>query len=283
MKQAARGTQIVNDEAGRPWCIFLESDSHAEHQSGIDRLLHQLSIRSRGRYVSGRSMTEPRTLLTKKARSTRTYLTRSEGRIRRTDNILFLASVRCDLSTASSRLNDIVRYDIDTAITGAWDDGDFKVAAWTPEAHDILRAFAAAAERGDLTVFTGHPPCTSDNPFRHSGLNICITSRIPRFMREKIEAEDANAEALAQAVAECGIVERIDACPHVGYYALTPNWRLNTVLRDGKDVPARTVHPVMFHLNPHDRARNNHGWHTVEELDEWIAGKGPIPKVKEYA
>jgi len=37
-----------------------------------------------------------------------------------------------------------------------------------------------------------------------------------------------------------------------------------------------TEHPVIFFLNPKDQVNNNHGWFTVEDLDKWISGTGPV-------
>jgi hypothetical protein len=36
----------------------------------------------------------------------------------------------------------------------------------------------------------------------------------------------------------------------------------------------------MYFLNPMRQQENNFGWFTVEELEQWMEGKGPIPGKK---
>ena len=55
------------------------------------------------------------------------------------------------------------------------------------------------------------------------------------------------------------------------YLCLSPQW----ISGDRK-----SQHPVMYWLNPADQDKNNAGWFTVEELDQWIAGTGPVVNSK---
>jgi hypothetical protein len=53
------------------------------------------------------------------------------------------------------------------------------------------------------------------------------------------------------------------------YFALSPRWKD----KDKKE--------VVFWLNPYDQQNNNFGWYSAKDLEEWIEGKGPVPKNKE--
>ncbi len=61
-----------------------------------------------------------------------------------------------------------------------------------------------------------------------------------------------------------------------GYYALQPMWA--SKIKSTKDGEIKTQYPVVFFLNPINQNECNFGWFTVEQLLDWIDGKGPIPK-----
>src|SRR3546814_19195425 len=95
-------------------------------------------------------------------------------------------------------------------------------------------------------------------------------------MRISDWCSDVCSSDLAEAT---GIKEKIDALPvHYGslamkrYFALCPKWT-SPGLIEGRT----TAHPVIFFLNPAQQDKNNHGWYTVEELEQWLDGKGPVP------
>lgn len=282
MRQAGAYTQIIRNSDGAPWGVFLEAESHMCHQDCIKRMLRHLRIDPNGLYIAGRSMKGPAELFTKRACATRSYIVGGEKK-RVKDSISFLSTNSRILETPTERLSHVLRQDVSVEITGAWDQRDFKIAAWTKEAQAFLEAIQQAAHRSDLTVYTGLPYNEHTGSYRHQGLVICITSLMPEDARSKISAEDEASEKLAQAVRDCGIVERINNAPNVGYHALVPQFCFDDIMRDGKAINLDTVYPVMFFLNPQNQTANNHGWFTVEELDQWIAGSGPIPKVREKA
>jgi len=282
MKQAGACTQIIRNSDGEPWGVFLEVESYWAHQDGIERLLRQMRIAPNGLYTDGRSMKGPAELFTKQACATRSYIV--EGKRKRIkDSILFLSTNARSLETPTERLRNVLRQDVNIEITAAWDQRDFKIAAWTKEAHAFLGALKSAAAQSNLTIYKGIPHSEGRPSFRYHGLVICITSLIPEDARSKINAEDEASEKLAQAVRDCGIVERIKNAPGIGYHALVPQFCCTDITRDGKSINLDTVYPVMFFLNPENQRDNNHGWFTVEELDQWIAGSGPIIKAREDA
>ena len=60
------------------------------------------------------------------------------------------------------------------------------------------------------------------------------------------------------------------------YYALSPRWAAS--IKGTKNGEVETKYGVVFWLNPCDQYKNNYGHFTVEELQQWAKGEGPIPK-----
>src|SRR3546814_21031237 len=96
-------------------------------------------------------------------------------------------------------------------------------------------------------------------------------------MRISDWCSDVCSSDLAEAT---GIKEKIDALPvHYGslamkrYFALCPKWTAPGLI-EGRT----TAHPVIFCLNPAKQETNNNGRYTVEELAQWLDGKGHVPQ-----
>lgn len=161
-------------------------------------------------------------------------------------------------------------------ISTAWSESDFGIRVQKDpkdhlETHKMVlgQVYEAFLEK-DIIIFLGG----GENSFGNSGLVIAIRSRIPEDVLETMKKSDEDYLNLQDAVEE---IERAvnlkkklkDAGKK--YYALSPHWR-----QDNNSSP--TKHLVIFWLNPCEQRENNYGWFTVEELLEWIEGKGPIPK-----
>ena len=141
----------------------------------------------------------------------------------------------------------------------------------------MLKTLFKAFQNKDVVVFLGG----RSNPFANSGLSLCIHSCIPQEAKDNaVEADEDNIRMLAAAEAT-GIEARLKAVQDAdtsgrwdkrcSYLALSPQWA-------SESVKERTEYDVIFWLNPHDQKNNNSGWFTVEELDQWIAREGPVPK-----
>jgi hypothetical protein len=100
-------------------------------------------------------------------------------------------------------------------------------------------------------------------------------------MKETMKEAHEDRKKLEEASEKCGIKQRIDEINNnfsklhpgcfdtpLGYFALSPSWKTN----------GESKHPVMYWLNPRKQDKVNYGWFTVEQLEQWIEGKGPIPK-----
>ena len=55
------------------------------------------------------------------------------------------------------------------------------------------------------------------------------------------------------------------------YMALSPK-------KMSKHTEKKSAHPYWYWLNPHNQQHVNFGWYTVEEIEQWLDEKGPIPK-----
>lgn len=147
-------------------------------------------------------------------------------------------------------------------IRTAWDwDAGFAILAQTEEGEMAIRVIEDAIKAKTLAIGYG----INLNPFSPTTLNLIDTRLLPSSAVVETEARDLDKILLKETAEKTGIAERLAAAGK-RYYALSPAWFPEN---DAK---------VKFWLNPVDQKSNNYGWYTVEELDQWIDGRGPIPK-----
>lgn len=151
--------------------------------------------------------------------------------------------------------------------TAAWDGGSFAIFAYTDRARAALTRLYEGLQAGDFAAWIGGAP--PSNPFSRSGLIVAIASLVPEEGAKVMLDADLERERLRKAAAKTGIESRLKEAGK-RYFALSPKFRQPD---DGRT----SDHPVHFWLNPVDQSNNNYGWFTVEELDDWIEGRGPIP------
>jgi hypothetical protein len=168
---------------------------------------------------------------------------------------------------------------------GAWSERDFallvrKSNMLQTEEQKTYEGFARelfkAFENNDICLlFSRSLPV-----FENAGLCLCITSRVPQESKDALEAADLDNLALTEAAEKTGIKAKIDAANKekgfdapFRYFALSPRWK-------GDE---NTKHPVVFWLNPMQQDRNYWGIVTVEDLEDWLEGKGKIPKDRKKA
>lgn len=153
----------------------------------------------------------------------------------------------------------------------AWGSDDFGIYGEGEDAEHIAELWKAF-EQNNIAIWVGG---TKLPVFENGGLVIAIADRIPAQYAKMLEDGDLDQEKLAAASDATGITERLKKAGK-GYFACSPKWF------DGKFKPKgqvkKTAHPIIYWLNPTEQDENNFGWFTVEELDEWVQGTGPIPK-----
>lgn len=164
-------------------------------------------------------------------------------------------------------------------LAAAWDDRGFSVRAFGEEERQTLRDILLALSDGDLALGLGRAL-----PFGNSPISLVIASRLSADQRATILAADLAARRLQEAAEATGIVERLKKAGR-GYYALKPDWvsRFTSLVGREGNPADQTRHKVIFFLNPMDQRNFNYGWFTVEELDAWIEGRGPVLKEKASA
>jgi len=168
------------------------------------------------------------------------------------------ALVHPSASYYDSKRDDVVAF---------WDERSFAVIVQGDENIIKLRRLWNAMMAKDVLVGMG--PGTSF--MRKGGLTFMIDAEFPKQWREDLLAADLDAIALDVACKQTGIADRLKAAGR-RYYALSPRWCNKEGVSNGsKD-------DIRWWLNPCDQDKNNYGWFSLAQLEEWIQGKGPIPK-----
>lgn len=169
-------------------------------------------------------------------------------------------------------------YDKKKELLCAWSEDSFGVRTVGKEGREHLRKLYDAFRKTNVVIFLGGG---GGNPFANSGLTLCIYTMLPAEAVEAARESDKDQIRLDKAAEDTGVKARLLAIQSAdkssrwskrcSFFALSPRW-----VRE--DIKKRTKYKIMFWLNPRQQDRNNSGWFTVEELDQWIEGEGPIPK-----
>jgi hypothetical protein len=142
-------------------------------------------------------------------------------------------------------------------LRGAWSENDF--AAISSDPGEIVALREIFAEFGKLNIaicFSGA------SVFDNAGLVFAIADRLPQLVLEDWYKHDYDQEQIRKEVEATGIEETLKAAGK-HYYALSPRRR-----EDGS---------LWYWLNPMEQQQNNFGWYTLEDLQAWAHGEGPIP------
>lgn len=153
----------------------------------------------------------------------------------------------------------------------AWDEGSFGIAVKGKEARKYLKELFKAFNENDAVITFGH----DGNPFSNAGLMLVIASRLPKDYVDAQKEADLDRIALNKASDKTGIIERLEKAGR-RYYACSPKWAKE--IKSTVNGEIKTKHNVIYWLNPQEQNKYDHGWWTVEILDQWIAGKGPVMK-----
>lgn len=159
--------------------------------------------------------------------------------------------------------------------TTAWDDGSFVISVEGKDAVKQLKELHDALVNGDGAVWLG-----GGGVFENAGLVIGIVSRFDQKNLDLMYNTDKERYEVKQYVKKIGIEDRLTKAGKK-WYALSPGDVLKS--RVGNAGEIKTKYDVMFWLNPQEQSIYNHGWFTVEELEQWAENKGPVVKTREAA
>jgi hypothetical protein len=268
MKRSNTAENAILSHDGHPYGVVLAPDYTAEHEEAPRRLHSTFGIAGGHGGFAEHSATRP-------APGSATLLPleiqRREGRRTIVDRGLGLVVGR----RRTDRLGDLLgRWD-DAPLVGAWNEDGFALGGYGA-GEDAVRIVHEGAATGDIAIWLGGGGMAFSRP----GLVVVRPSLTPHDLVAVFDAAQADRRALADAARATGIEDRlltmrtplnrgpIGLPPHL---ALIPSWT-------GDNRRSRTRHPVVFWLNPMPGMDANFGYFTVEELDQWTQGKGPVPR-----
>lgn len=288
-------TVILRDDSGAAHSIFSKGDFTAEHEGNLGEL-HRLMEAAPDTYQGLASYGMGKDAAERVARCLavfeQSYSWREEGagkggKDKQRRGTALCMRLSYDWSERDSTIWDHWRRNEASELSCSWSDSGFEIMAYSDGAKTFLNDVAAAIREGDFACFRGGG---NSNPFDRGGLVLCIPSRVPKASKDQMAKAHAERKRLLDAAEATGIErrlrERIDCGSDLGgfrpffseyrYYALAPAWS-ETIRDRGEDRGGivETKHPVVFFLNPGSENAES-GWYTVEELDDWLAGKGPV-------
>lgn len=267
----AHNSQILRaEDGGHIFGVSLSGDYTAEHENGCNDIHHKFAIRGGdgdfedycGKPIGAFPM---RTFTVPAVKATKRKEGAPEG--------FGVTTETYDADYFIGMMNNYGMYDF----SSAWDERNFMIAGFTDEGKKAVEVIIEGFKQKDLAVWTG-----SRGVFGTGGLAIVRPSLTPLDKIQFFNEKQAARRKLDKAAEETGIKERILAKMggngqrwnvSIPFYALSPVWI-------SEEKKAESDHPVMFFLNPGDQKNFNYGYFTVEELDQWINGKGPIIKEK---
>lgn len=153
------------------------------------------------------------------------------------------------------------------SMRSAWRDGRFIVRAFTDEDRDALRLVYKAMMTGDLAF----GPAANLNPIGNNGPALVIASRMSEEAKMALLKEDVDYHKLKKAAEDTGIFKTLEKADKK-YFALTPRWKAGSF--EDRD----TKFDVVFWLNPMQQQSYAAGYFTVEDLEAWAKGEGPVLK-----
>lgn len=261
--------QILVTEDGTPYAFVLAPDYTAEHEWGIKgiRSIFGISGPPGGFSDQVSEFDASDSISVMEAPVTRYDF---ESKKRETSRIKESCLVLTTDGTPEVVARDLLsRHEAHTAFTAAFDDGHFCIGAFSEQARTLLRTIHEGIAAKDIAIWMG----SSGNPFGKGGLVVARASLVPAGLSAHFDEAAAERRELKRLAEETGIAERIREGIVDRRYMSAPYFALSPArLSGGRE----SAHPVMFWLNPTDQENNACGWFTVEELDQWIKGEGPV-------
>ncbi len=294
--RGSRNAQVATGDDGAIYAISLGADFVSEHEWGIERTYRQLGIdpHSVGKNPLGVMSRVNTAFPDNMHMKVCDHKPRKGSRGVGYQGVLLGMFGRHDIETNNLDPRELREFydspgyvrdgdDDMHPITAAWSDGDFAVFVRKIAEVQFIKDLYQAFQDNNVVVWLG-----GGGVFQNAGLCFGILDRMPESFVAEFLASDQNAVALQEADMDTGIKARLQSAGEAhnggsihrkfGYYALRPEWATEFKSTKGDVI---TEHKVIYWLNPYEQDDNNSGWYTVEQLDQWIAGEGPIPKTDE--
>lgn len=247
--------KILMTDDGQMLGVALGADYCAEHEWGIKKLQNLYGFGDPEKFgLARRQITKPNPLLvwldskpTKVYRNGKNQTVKCSG---------FMSKVYSHQEDALPSF-EFGFYGDKTLWTG-WSEQDFGV--FTINADDVpkLRELYDHIVRLDAAIWLG-----GGGVFKNAGLGIAIASRLSKDVTDLWDQSDRDHKKLKEDAEATGIEARLRAAG-LQWYALSPKRQ-----SDGS---------IVFWLNPEKQDQYEACWATVQDLDDWIAGKGKIIK-----
>lgn len=169
----------------------------------------------------------------------------------------------------------------DEELATAWDGKTFGVRVNRPVNIKRIKRLYDAINNKEAAIWLG-----GGHVFRNAGLVIGLINSIPEHLKQQMYEAHVDTKKLYDASDKTGIKIKIDAINEAhtkkykgdvntlwrtpcAYYSLRPGWISDK---------SKSAYPVWYWLNPREQEKNQSGWFTVEQLEQWTKGEGPVSK-----
>lgn len=244
--------QFISDESGRFVALSLGADYCAEHEWGIKVLSREFGFGDPDKFgLERRKITCISPLLrwvrfdTKVHRDGKSKLVERSG--------FWIKSW-----TNGSDAPEVLEAFYDTALWTGWSERDFGAFSCNAAEVSKLRELYDHMLELDAAIWLG-----GGGVFENAGLAIAIASRLSIDIVSKWESADREYAQLKKDAETTGIEKKLRKAG-LKWFALSPSRQ-----SDGS---------IQWWLNPLEQNRYEACWATLQDLEDWIAGKGKIVK-----
>lgn len=262
----------LEDENKQMVAINLGADFTAEHEWGIEDLYQTLGVKN-----DEKVMGIERYRVRKPIMDGIIFIEENKNNaalvcLQYVSDVKYLAGQKLD-----KMFNGSLNLYGDSELATAWSGKSFGIRVKRPVNVKRIRRLYDAIQNKEAAVWLG-----GGGVFQNAGLCIGIINAIPEHLKEEMKKAHVDRKKLEDASDSTGIKQKINAINEsyqrkhkdnfqyntpCGYLALSPAW-LNG--------DRKSTHPVMYWLNPREQQKNESGWYTVEELEQWIKGEGSV-------
>lgn len=169
------------------------------------------------------------------------------------------------------------RDDIDEwEISAAWDEGTFGLLVPKKSAH-LLIELKEHFDNKNIILMLG----AGMDPFKDGGLNIIIADRLPKAFAEEWRKKDIDKDKLKAREEELnarGMLRETWKHPNEDRSIMSGcSGYLGAEWAEGTHLENETEYDLVYFLNPHGQEDNYWGLVTLEDLKQWMLGRGKIP------